>query len=94
GGRTMTKKIAVLIRDRQSEALRMSLGLTLLDDSIEAFVLDSELEKTEQNMDNIELMTELDVNIYSNNTKNEDLRHMPFQEIALQLVEYDHILVY
>jgi len=81
----MTKKIAVLIRDRQSEALRMSLGLTLLDDSIEAFVLDSELEKTGQNMDNIELMTELDVNVYSNNTNNEDLQYMPIQEIALQL---------
>ncbi len=90
----MTKKIAVLIRDRQSEALRMSLGLTLLDDSIEAFVLNSELEKTEQNMDNIELMTEMDINVYSNNTANEDLRYMPFQEIALQLAEYDHILVY
>jgi len=39
-------------------------------------------------------MTELDVNVYSNNTNNEDLQYMPIQEIALQLVEYDHILVY
>ena len=90
----MTKKIAVLIRDRQSEALRMSLGLTLMDDSIEVFVLDSDLEKTEQNMDTIEFMKEWDINVYSNNTVNEDLQYMPFQEIALKLTEYDHILAY
>ena len=90
----MTKKIAVLIRDRQSEALRMSLGLTLMDDSIEVFVLDSDLEKTEQNIDTIEFMKEWDINVYSNNTVNEDLQYMPFQEIALKLTEYDHILAY
>ena len=90
----MTKKIAVLIRDRQSEALRMSLGLTLMDDSIEVFLLDSDLEKTEQNMDAIEFMKEWDINVYSNNTVNEDLQYMPFQEIALKLTEYDHILAY
>jgi hypothetical protein len=90
----VTKKIAVLIRDRQSEALRMSLGLTLMDDSIEVFVLDSDLEKTEQNMDTIEFMKEWDINVYSNNTVNEDLQYMPFQEIALKLTEYDHILAY
>lgn len=90
----MTKKIAVLIRDRQSEALRMSIGLILLDDIVEVFVLDSELEKTELNMDNIELLKEMDVNVYSNNAVNEDLRYMPFHEIALKLTEYDHILAY
>lgn len=90
----MTKNIAVLIRDRQTEALRMCLGLTLLDDRIEVFVLDSVLEKTEQNVDYIELMTEMDVNVYSNNPLNEDLQHMAFQEIALKLTEYDHILAY
>lgn len=90
----MTKKIAVLIRDRQSEALRMSLGLILMDDSVAVFLLDSELEKTESNMDTIELMQEMDINVYSNNTVNEDLQYMPFQEIALKLTEYDHILAY
>ncbi len=90
----MTKNIAVLIRDRQSEALRMSVGLILLDDSVEVFVLDSELEKTAPNMVNIELMQEMDVNVYSNNTVNEDLQYMPFHEIALKLTEYDHILAY
>lgn len=90
----MTKNIAVLIRDRQSEALRMSIGLTLLDDNIEVFVLDNALEKTEQNMDNVELMREMEINIYSNNAVNEDFQYMPFHEIALKLTEYDHVLTY
>ncbi len=90
----MTKKIAVLIRDRQSEAFRMSLGLSLMDDIIEAFVLDSDLEETEQNMENIEFMKEMNINVYSSNTVNEDLRYIPFQELALKLTEFDHILAY
>ncbi len=72
----------------------MSLGLILMDDSVAVFLLDSELEKTESNMDTIELMQEMDINVYSNNTVNEDLQYMPFQEIALKLTEYDHILAY
>lgn len=88
------KKIAVLIRDRQAEALRMSVGLILLDDSIEVFVLDSELERTESNLDYIELAKEMDINFYSNNRENQDLQYMPLNEIALKLTEYDHILVY
>lgn len=90
----MTKKIAVLIRDRQAEALRMSVGLILLDDSVELFVLDSELERTESNMDYIELAKEMDINIYSNNRANKELQYMPLDEIALKLTEYDHILAY
>ena len=88
------KKIAVLIRDRQAEALRMSVGLILLDDSVELFVLDSELERTESNMDYIELAKEMDINIYSNNRANKELQYMPLDEIALKLTEYDHILAY
>ncbi len=90
----MTKKIAVILRDRQSEALRMSIGLILMDNSVDVFVLDSELEKTEPNMDNIELMEEMDIKVYTNNTVNEDLQYMPLNEIALKLTEYDHILAY
>jgi len=37
----MCKKIAVVVRDeRQSEALRMSAGITMMDDEIEMFFLD------------------------------------------------------
>ena len=41
------KKIAVIVRDRPGEALRVAGGLTLADDTIEVFVLDRKLDKTD-----------------------------------------------
>lgn len=90
----MTKKIAVLIRDRQSEALRMSVGLTLVDDIVDVFVLDVELEQTEENKLNLELMKEVDMNTYSNNAANKSMTYLPIEEIANKLVAYDHVLAY
>ena len=37
-GGAVQKKIAVLVRDRQGEALRMSLGLILVDDLVDDLV--------------------------------------------------------
>ena len=39
------KKIAVIVRDRPAEALRVAGGLTLADDTIEVIVLDTKLDK-------------------------------------------------
>ncbi|GMQ91818.1 MAG: hypothetical protein BMS9Abin11_1133 [Gammaproteobacteria bacterium] len=88
------KKIAVLICDRQGEALRMSVGLTLVDDVIDVFVLDVELEQTEENKLNLELMKEIEMNTFSNNTANQSITYLPIEEIAHKLVAYDHVLAY
>ncbi len=88
------KKLAVLICDRQSEALRMSVGLTLVDDIVDVFVLDTELERTEQDKLNLELMKEMEMNTFSNNTANQSMTYLPIEELAHKLVAYDHVLVY
>lgn len=90
----MTKKIAVLVRDRQSEALRMALGLTLADDVIDVYVLDRELQGTEQDTMNVELMQELDMKIYTNHEGNKTLEYLPTGEIAQRLLGYDQVLPY
>jgi len=90
----MVKKIAVLVRDRQSEALRMSLGLTLVDDIIDAYVLDGKFAQTEQDRLNLELMKELGIKIYSNDRGNEGVEYLSTGQIAHKLLEYDHILPY
>jgi len=91
----MVKKIAVLVRDRQSEALRMSLGLTLVDDIIDVYVLDGKLPGTEQDQLNLELMKELEIKIYSNYKNwNESMEYLSTEEIAHKLLEYDHVLPY
>ncbi len=43
----MTRKIAVLVRDRQGEALRMGLGLTLMDDVVHMFFLSDRFDLTD-----------------------------------------------
>lgn len=90
----MAKKIAVLIRDRSGEALRMALGLTLVDDAIDVYVLDGKLPLTEADRDNVTLMKELNVKFYSNRKDNDDMEILSDKEIAAKLLEYDNVLPY
>ncbi len=90
----MAKKIAVLVRDRQEEAMRMAVGITLMDDVIDVYVLDRKVEGTEQNMLNLETMKDLDMNLYTNYKGNEDMTYLSTEEIAKRLLEYDTILPY
>ncbi|HEC96961.1 MAG TPA: hypothetical protein ENI58_02185 [Nitrospirae bacterium] len=90
----MAKKIGVLVRDRQGEALRMAVGETLMDDIIDVYVLDRKVEETEDNTLNIETMKDMEMKVYTNYKENEGLEYLSTEEIALKLLEYDHILPY
>ena len=90
----MVKKIAVLVRDRQGEALRMGLGLTLANDEVNVFVLDRKVEKNEKNDMNIEMMGDLDVKLFTNCKENEGMEFISTEDLAAKLLEYDHILPY
>jgi hypothetical protein len=90
----MPKKIAVLTRDRQGEALRMSVGITVMDDQIDIFVLDRKIEETDENMMNLEMIKEMEMNLYTNNKENEGMEFLTTEEIARKLLEYDNILAY
>ena len=89
-----TKKIAVIVRDRQSEALRVAGGLTLADDTIEVFVLDNKLDKNNAEIATpLELVTELDLKMYSNNPENGYVT-ITLEEMAKKLLEYDVVVPY
>lgn len=90
----MVKKIAVLVRDRQGEALRMGVGLILADDEIHAFVLDRKVEDTDDNNLNVETMGDMDVKLYTNCKDNKNMEFLSTEEIAQKLLEYDHVLPY
>ncbi|MDA8086497.1 MAG: hypothetical protein M0Z59_05180 [Nitrospiraceae bacterium] len=90
----MAKKIAVLVRDRQDEALRMSLGITLLEDTIDVYVLDRPVVESEQNMTNIGTMKEMGIGLYTNFVGNGSLEYVSTRDIARRLAGYDHILPY
>jgi sulfur relay (sulfurtransferase) DsrF/TusC family protein len=90
----MTQKIAVLVRDRQSEALRMALGLTLMDDTVNVFLLDRKFELSDADAANKELMEEMDIAFFSNNEENEGTEYVPTADLARRLTEYDHVIPY
>ena len=88
------KRIAVVVRDRQGEALRMSLGLLLLDDAVDVYVLDRPLEQTEETLQHLETMKEFEVKIWTNSGPAEGMENLPTGEIAQRLLGYDHVLPY
>ncbi len=62
----MARKIAVLIRDRQEEALRMALGLTLADDRVDVYVLDRPMAWSRRSREYAALMAEMGIGLFSN----------------------------
>jgi hypothetical protein len=90
----VAKKIAVLTRDRQDEALRMALGMILMDDIIDVYILDREVEGKENNDLNIQTMKDMDMNLYTNCRDNNNLAYLTTDEIAQKLLDYDLVLPY
>jgi hypothetical protein len=90
----MPKKIAVLTRDRQEEALRMALGIILMDDIVDVYVLDRKVEGTEDIDLNIQTMKDMDMRLYTNFSENNNLEYLTTDKIAQKLHEYDHIVPY
>lgn len=90
----MAKKIAILVRDRQGEGLRMGVGMILADDAVTVFVMDRKIEETEENMMNLETMNDMDVKTYTNFKGNEKIEYLSTEDIAKKLLEFDTILPY
>jgi hypothetical protein len=90
----MGKKIAVLVRDRQGEALRMSVGVTLMDDTIDVYVLDRKVESNADNDLNLETIKEMDMKLATNKKENAGMDYISTEELAKRLLEYDHIIPY
>ena len=89
-----TKKIAVIVRDRQGEALRVSGGLTLADDTIDVFVLDRKLDKSNPEVATpLELVNDLDLKMYSNNSEN-GYTTITLEDMAKRFLEYDIVVPY
>lgn len=89
----MTKKVAVLVRDRQHEALRMAVGLTLADNSVSVFVMDTKLVSDKNIEMSVETLGDMNAKILSNNPENK-FAQMATEEIAQALTEYDIVIPY
>lgn len=90
----MSKRVAVLVRERQAEALRMALGLMLLDDTVDVYVLDRKLADAADIRLHLATMKEFDCRIYTNEPANDGIECVTTDEIARRLPTYDHALLY
>lgn len=89
----MAKKIAVIVRDRKSEALRMAIGATLANDEVNVFIMDDRLVLDEEIKLNLEVLLNLNVKVISNNPEN-PFEQMTAEEIARALPVYDVVIPY
>ena len=90
----MVKKIAVLVLDRQAEALRMSGGLTLLDDEVYVYVLDKRLESNkiiDKHLDMVQNMLEIPM---FTNYKDNPYEYLTNEELANRLLNYEIVIPY
>lgn len=90
----MAKKIAVIVRDRPDEALRMSIGLIVLDDEVEIFVTEPLSDEAGAYLNNE--IKELVSAVYTTVPLSgvEDVEQITIEEMASKLLQYDNILPY
>jgi hypothetical protein len=89
-----TKRIAMIVRDRQGEALRVAGGLTLVDDIIEVFVLDRKLDAADPEVARpLELVSELDLKVWSN-AGQDGAEAITLEDLAKKLLEFDIVVPY
>ncbi|RLF57390.1 MAG: hypothetical protein DRN25_06645 [Thermoplasmata archaeon] len=90
------EKVAVIIRekDRQWEGLRSSLGLLLENHQVDMYVLNHEVEMTDEYKDNFEFLVDMEGGAFSNVKENEKygFKILSEDEIAKKLGEYTVII--
>lgn len=89
----MAKKIAVLVRDRKEEALRMAVGATLMNDEVHVFVMDEKLEIDYDTGTDLQMLKDLKASVFSNNPDNA-FEQRTTEEIAAMLPDYDVVIPY
>lgn len=89
----MVKKIAIIVRGRKHEALRMAVGATLSNDEVSVFIMDEKLEKDYDINVNLQMLSDLKVKIFSNNPENQ-CEQKTTDDIAGMLTEYDIVIPY
>lgn len=87
------RKIALLIRDRQAEAMRMGLGLTILNDRIDIYFTQG-LESSIHSSPDLALIKELGLKVYTLTEENKDFEYLSPKDAAHKLLEYDIVLPY
>ncbi len=90
-------KHAVIIDDdnghRQSEAIRVAVGLTLCDDTVDIYVINTLLTQDEGIKKNLDMLDMTGGSIYSNESKN-SFKTISTRELSEKILEYDSVFTY
>ena len=87
-------KIAVVINGRQAEAIRMSSGITLMDDEVDIFFLDTKMDGSDDLEMMLEIAHEMELPIFTNESENESMTFLSTQDLHNKLLSYDNIIAY
>jgi hypothetical protein len=90
----VANRIAVLVRERQGEALRVAAGLTLGVERVDVFVLDRQLADIPGNAMYVRTLGELGMRLATNCADNAGLELLTNAEIARRLLDCDAIVAY
>jgi hypothetical protein len=87
------KNIAVLVRGGNAEALRMALGLTLLQDDVSVFIMDEPPEQDENVSMSLQGLRDMGAKIFTNCPET-PFETMGTEEIARSLAAFDVVIPY
>ncbi|GAB4485375.1 MAG: hypothetical protein OHK006_11350 [Thermodesulfovibrionales bacterium] len=89
----MKKRIAVLARERQAEALRMAVGLTVGQDDVRVFLMDRLPADDPVVAQSLEALAELGVPVVTN-VRGASFAHADTRDIALLIAGFDVVAPY
>lgn len=87
------KKIAVLVRERTGEGLRMALGLTLFDDSVDVYLIGVAPGGSGQDRMNIEMLQAMKAGLYSL-CEAGGFTRVKEEAVPERLLDYDVVIAY
>ena len=90
----MGKRIAVLVRERQEEGLRVAVGLTLADNAVRVFVVDCAVARTSPATAYLDALRDMGASLATTCAANADLELLTAPELARRVLLCDHILAY
>ncbi len=89
----LRKRIAVIVKERSEEALRMALGLTLYDDMVDIYLAGPAPKPTEMNLMNLEMLKAMRAGLYSF-CEIDDFKTVNERDMPEILLKYDVVISY